>query len=450
MKKYFCLFIYEFCCLSSFAQAWAMDEAHDDAVESGATGFRGIIVTIIFFVIIYLISQLFDNRTKKKNCFYKTNEPTKSKENLYHQTKKIKPGVSRSNSTVAPSSDSCVHVTQPKKTNHIESNEYTLSYDSKMIIKGKNIEVIHIPQTVEIIKDRAFAYLDFVKEVTIPEGVKEIGDLAFFMSSIERIVLPSTVKKIGECAFCYCKNLKEVVLSDGIAHLGVCMFQDCNALVSVKVPNSIKSISSGCFLDCRGLTNIELPQDLQIIGDDAFYGCHNLRTIKLPDSVVDIGFQAFRDCHCLESIKIPKNIVGLSEYLFCENYNLKSVELPSNLTCIMHMVFNHCNSLKIRLPLSLTHIEKYAFAECYDTIIEVPKGKKEWISTTLEMFRGQIHEYDYEEEYVQTPQIAERTKRFLQLHDAKEKIFEEEAMESMGLSTRDDDFLIVHNPYDDY
>lgn len=448
MKKYLCILIEGCCCLSSFAQAWAMDEAYDDAVESGATGFRGIIVTVAFFAIIYLISQLFDNRKKHKNSFYGTNEPPKSKENSYHQKKDIKPVVSRSNPTVAPSSNNNVHVPKPINTDPIESNEYTLSYDSKMIIKGKEVEVIHIPQTVEIIKDRAFADLKTVKEVIIPEGVKEIGDFAFSMSSIERVVLPSTVKKIGECVFFYCKNLKDVVLSDGIAHLGPNMFQECDGLVSIKVPNGIKGISSGCFLGCRCLTNIVLPENLEFIGDDAFSGCHSLQRIKLPDSVFDIGFQAFSDCHSLESIKIPSNIVGLSEESFSHNYKLKFVELPSNLTCIMHGVFCHCNSLKIRLPLSLIHIEKYAFSECYDTTIEVPKGKKEWLSATLEEFYGNIEEYDYEEGYEQTTQIAERTNRFLKLHDVKEKIFTEEAMESMGLSIRnDDDFLFLDDSF---
>lgn len=451
MKKLISLLIILFYCVSSFAQAWAMDEAYDDAVDSGATGFKGIISVVIFFGIVYFVCQLSDNKDKSRNKqSHKTNEYTKvgDKSNI--------PPNSNNNSVVStqPIEMSSQVKERPVQklidTTPIETNEYTLSYNSKILVKGKDVETIHIPQTVEIIKDRSFSNLKLVKEVIIPEGVMEIGEYAFSFSSVERVVIPSTVKKVGEGVFSFCNNLKEVIINDGIAYLGPEMFFKCEGLENIKLPNNIDAISKGCFDGCNSLSKVEFPQNLKHIADDAFNECVSLRTIIIPDSVTDIGFNAFRDCHGLESIKISQNVVGLSEFTFYNDYNLRHVELPLNLTCVMSKVFGYCDSLHLRLPLSLCHIMSDSFYGCTETEIEVPSSKREWLSSILDDFRGSIHEYDCDGTYEQSAAITEKTNRFLELHNAREKIYTDDFMESMGVPTRnDDDKFLFDDLFDD-
>lgn len=330
-----------------------------------------------------------------------------------------------------------------------ETEEFILSPDKKTLQKGKDVEVIHIPVGVERIQDNAFSSLKHIKEVIIPNGIKEIGSWAFNFSSIEKVVIPPTIEKIGEYAFCFCKNLKEIEIKEGVRRLGIGMFSSCDSLEKIHIPSSISVIPDSCFESCISLVDIKLPQSIIYIGDSAFYGCSSLTTIDIPESVTDIGIEAFRQCYELKSVIIPPKVVGLSEMLFYDDCQLETVVLPNNLTCIMESVFYQCSNLKIKLPPSVSHIEKDAFMSCHDMQMEVPKGKKEWIESVEENVKGHVSEYDYEEEYVLTKEIEERTKYFLDLHEEKNRKRSDAIMESLGFSTRkDDDYYFPDDDFD--
>lgn len=177
-----------------------------------------------------------------------------------------------------------------------ETEEFILSPDKKTLQKGKDVEIIHIPLGVERIQDNAFDSLKHIKEVIIPEGVKEIGVFAFNFSSIEKIVIPSTVNKIGEYAFSMCDNLKEVEIMEGVKNLGVGMFENCDNLKKVKLPSTLLNIPYACFSGCMSIKRIKLPQHITYIGDDAFFNCCSLSALAIPKSVTDIGTEAFYGC----------------------------------------------------------------------------------------------------------------------------------------------------------
>lgn len=64
-----------------------------------------------------------------------------------------------------------------------------------------------------------------IKKITVPEGITEIGDGAFFMcSELEYVKLPDSITEIGEYAFRGCINLKSVNIPAGIKTLGSVLF----------------------------------------------------------------------------------------------------------------------------------------------------------------------------------------------------------------------------------
>ena len=201
-------------------------------------------------------------------------------------------------------------------SNTIETDEYILSPDKKILLKGKDVEVIHVPFGVETIHHKAFNHLNLIKEVIIPNSVKVIGDWAFSSSSIEKVIIPSSVEKIGEYAFSGCRKLKEVLVSPGVKNLGIGVFESCYYLEKVSLPSTLMSIPDSCFFQCMSLKQINLPNGIKYIGDSAFMRCESLGAIYIPESVTEIGFEVFRQCYELKSIAIPSNIVGLSEYMF--------------------------------------------------------------------------------------------------------------------------------------
>lgn len=116
------------------------------------------------------------------------------------------------------------------------------------------------------------------KHSIMPEGIKEIGEQAFYGTSIERITIPSTVEKIGRYAFHNCNNLKTVTLNEGL-----------------------KTIARGAF-NGTSIESIEMTSTVEKIERFAFYDCKNLKTVTLNEGLKEIESGAFRDCENLGQI----------------------------------------------------------------------------------------------------------------------------------------------------
>ncbi|MDR1002103.1 MAG: leucine-rich repeat protein [Oscillospiraceae bacterium] len=97
------------------------------------------------------------------------------------------------------------------------------------------------------------------KYVTVPEGITEIGNKAFYK----------------------CKLLKSVTIPNSVTSIGDYAFNDCFSLTQITIPNSVTSIGCFAFNDCFSLTQITIPNSVTSIGADAFYNCRNL-TIQTP------------------------------------------------------------------------------------------------------------------------------------------------------------------------
>ena len=78
---------------------------------------------------------------------------------------------------------------------------------------GSDREVA-VPDDVFWIGQKAFADLDFIDTVVIPDGVTNIDFKAFQNSSISHIVLPPSVSYLGSNIFEGCKNLKTIEIQN--------------------------------------------------------------------------------------------------------------------------------------------------------------------------------------------------------------------------------------------
>ncbi|MDE5750424.1 MAG: leucine-rich repeat domain-containing protein [Duncaniella sp.] len=84
--------------------------------------------------------------------------------------------------------------------------------------------------TIVKIGDCLFQENKWVTEITIPEGVKQIGKGAFYNApNLTDVHLPSTLESIGEKAFAY-SSLKSINLDGGIKEIGTYAFAGCKNL----------------------------------------------------------------------------------------------------------------------------------------------------------------------------------------------------------------------------
>ena len=262
------------------------------------------------------------------------------------------------------------------------------------------------------IAGHAFYGWGFLTSVTIPNGLTNIGEGAFFYTDLQSFNIPESVTSIGgqafegttwlynhpeglvyagkvlythkgyieegthitikdgtlgiaACAFFvdYCKNIASVTIPESVKSIGNRAFYECTGLTSITIPNSVTFIGEETF-ESSGLTSINIPESVKSIGNRAFANS-NLKTIILPNSLTSIGDQAFNGCSGLTSITIPESVTGIGNLAFSGCGSLTSVTLPNSLTRIPEGSFSGCSSLSsITIPNSVTSIGNAAFNFC--------------------------------------------------------------------------------------
>ena len=195
----------------------------------------------------------------------------------------------------------------------------------------KNLTCLDLSEAnLESIPDRAFEGLNFLSKVMLPQGLKDIGQFAFYGTQIGEITLPETLASIGNAAFANCKWLKQVDIPHSVTSVGYCAFQGCTAMKAIHFSNGMTTILDNVCNGCNSLTNVTLPNNLQSIGYYSFAYTTCLRQIQLPGSLNYIHNGAFYKCG-LDSVVLPVRLQYLESGAFSECSNLKYVELPSYL-----------------------------------------------------------------------------------------------------------------------
>lgn len=214
-------------------------------------------------------------------------------------------------------------------------------------------------------------------EVTIPEGVTEIADGAFFaLKNITRVILPQSLKRIGERAFAYCISLEEITVPDGVTEICDYAFSHCLRLRSITLPHALVRLFDGMLESCHALKEITLPSSLEEIGAYALFDCRALETVEIPASVARIGSAALGDCAALASVKIPEGIEVLTDHVLAGCRALKSVTLPASLREIGDAAFSGCERLEeAELPSGVVSVGENAFAYCVGlTLVSFPQS----------------------------------------------------------------------------
>lgn len=165
-----------------------------------------------------------------------------------------------------------------------------------------NFYSIILPEGIEKIGEGAFEACEYLKTISLPDSVREIGASAFTESGLERIHLPEGVLVIGDWAFARCAKLDFVNIPDSVQLIGESIFSNCSNLNGVSLPKDLPEISSMAFINCRSLQTIIIPSGTYTIGESAFSNCSSLKYVIFPDSVSLVCANAFSNCNSLEKV----------------------------------------------------------------------------------------------------------------------------------------------------
>jgi hypothetical protein len=158
------------------------------------------------------------------------------------------------------------------------------------------------------IGDEAFAFIDYLDKVIIPENVRYIRSFAFGGSSIKEVFLPRTL---------------EVIYDEAFADTAI-------EYVDVPVDGNLRAIYYGAFRS-TALTSFAFPQSIEYIGSEAFTSTQ-LEAIQFsnPSQLKFIGSQAFAET-MLTSVTLPEGLKHIRPMAFANIPTLTSLYLPASL-----------------------------------------------------------------------------------------------------------------------
>jgi hypothetical protein len=262
----------------------------------------------------------------------------------------------------------------------------TKAYD-----KENDYELAAMPQKdrVVAISDRAFAENASIGSVVLPEGLKTIGEGAFYnCTELYLVEFPSTLKVIENNAFAFCGKLIGAELPKGLETIGNQAFANCLVfgLGVVTIPDTVTNVGASAFaqtlyetmndsefvivgdgvlIDYNGdAAKVTVPDGVKVVSS-AFRGNTTVTEVVLPDSVTVVNDRAFSSCEALEKVTLGKGVTALGEAAFLGCAKLQELVLPAGVKSVGASAFYKCTALKtVTLPASLETVGSSAFSGC--------------------------------------------------------------------------------------
>ena len=280
-----------------------------------------------------------------------------------------------------------------------EDNQYFSSDENGVLYNYDKTELINYPAaslltdfttpaSVKTIADYAFRGVINLQNVTLNEGIVNIGSYAFWTSNIVNISLPESLQTISKSAFWHSEKLTGINLPKNLISIGDAAFENCYSIeyFSVHPENTYFSSDekgvlynknkSELYQYPAGSTEIEfnVPLSVVIIKRGAFAYSENLRRVVLHNNIIEMETNVFQGSG-IEYIDIPESLTAIPDYAFDDCGDLAAIAIHANITSVGVAAFRRCTSLKtVNLPDSITSIGKEAFRFSGIGTITLPKG----------------------------------------------------------------------------
>ncbi len=299
---------------------------------------------------------------------------------------------------------------------------------SDLLSGKKSLRFVKLPENINSISAKAFAYCTNLQQIVIPDSCVSIGLKAFYNCvNVQSVTLGKNLNQISKDAFsglAYCEKLvinsprlriDEAVtgidLKEQFANLGVMTngitveyggdifvadfrLADGKNITKIKLGKNVSELNgiqylenleeieideeNGVFTLENGilykgnelvlapcrLEQITVKANTEKIGDYAFYKTR-AKTVKLPNSVSEIGQMSFAESEYLKSVTMNRGVLSIGTGAFKNCIRLRTVLMPSGLKTIGRCAFEGCTTLaSVILDEQLEMINEDAFRGC--------------------------------------------------------------------------------------
>lgn len=221
----------------------------------------------------------------------------------------------------------------------------------------------------------AFSYCSNLKTIDFSQllSLQEVENSAFSSCDLTGdITLPSGLKSIGETSFTDNRNLTSVNLSacTGLSVISDGTFQNCQSLVRVDLSNctSLETLEIGAFSGCPSLEEVAINNGSYTSIDGVLFVVDKATLLLYP-----AGKKA-------QSYTIPSTVMTIAEQSFPYNESLKELTIPESVLTIKGGAFYDGaitrNAAKV-IKESASPIGLSQSIGLEDALVYVPKGSAE-------------------------------------------------------------------------
>ncbi len=278
-------------------------------------------------------------------------------------------------------------LTSDKKSVYITSR----SGNNKILYltDGTSITSFEIDNDTDAIASNAFDKVT-LSSLTVPSSVRYLSDYTFQGSLIASVNLSdSKIEKLSSYCFYFCGNLTDVSLPEGLKEVGENAFDHATSLSAITLPNSVERIEQNAFNSCTKLTTLNVGNNISFIGERVF---SNTNLLALEKNTAGIKYLVSSDKSVKYLVGVsptnsipatysldPKTVLiyggGLSNQI-----NLTTLTLPEGLKYICGSLVQYNDPLSsLNLPASLKTISDEVFQNATSVkTVTVAEGNTEF------------------------------------------------------------------------
>ena len=157
---------------------------------------------------------------------------------------------------------------------------------AEVIVSPENLNYKSLDGVLFSKDEKELIYYPAARNATsyvVPSGVEELIRMSFaWAANLSDISLPESLRTIGDLAFFRCEALKGLVIPSGVTAINNYAFQR-SGLVNIVVPDNVVHLGTGVFYECADLNFLALGKNIELNDPSLFGRCRELETLVLSN-----------------------------------------------------------------------------------------------------------------------------------------------------------------------